>query len=80
VAEKASSWADLAEDDWADRLESWQKLKPASAGEGGKTDNASAMSGTTESLTKESGTDAAGANSGESKSKTPARRAVLNLT
>lgn len=72
VAEKASIWADLADADWALRLEEWSKLKPAAASTEKTTDAASAMSGTSEALTKEP-VDAA------SKSTTPARRAALGL-
>ena len=77
VAEKASSWADVAEEDWAERVTEWQKLKPAKVkAEGEKTtETASAMSGTSEGLTKEPETDAASA-----QSKPVARRAALGLS
>ena len=69
IAEKASAWADLAEADWAERVEEWRNLKPATTA--GETDTASAMSGTSEGLTKEPAT--------ESKPKS-ARRAALGLS
>jgi hypothetical protein len=75
VDERASSWADMAEDDWSARLDEWAKIRPASTEPVQTTDAASAMSGTTGSLTKEpeSGTDAAAA------TKSSPRRAVLGL-
>lgn len=74
ISERASAWADLAEDDWAARVEEWQHLKPASTTTTStKTDTASAMSGTSEELTKEPATETA------SESKPPARRAALGL-
>lgn len=53
VAERASSWADLSAEDWAARLDEWSKLKPVSTEGSAQSDAASAMSGSTESLTKE---------------------------
>lgn len=72
VTEKASLWAEMSEEDWAARLEEWQKLKPATAaGEGEtKVEAASAMTGTTGSLTATP--------EGEAK-KPAARRAALGL-
>jgi len=59
VSEKASSWATIEDTAWAERIEEWRQLKPTAAsddasGDTKKTDGdtASAMSGTTESLTK----------------------------
>lgn len=71
VQEKASSWAEMDEAAWTERLEEWRQLKPASTGgEGGKsTDAASVMTGTTESLTK----------TPADTNKHPARRAALGL-
>jgi hypothetical protein len=70
VTEKASKWADLSDEDWADRLQEWQDVKPAAAV---STDSASAITGTTESLTTEPPADHANEND------KPARRAVLGL-
>jgi regulator of replication initiation timing len=73
IQEKASSWAELDDAAWTERLEEWRKLKPAdSNGDGGKktTDTASVMTGTTDTLTK----------TPPEKSQTPARRAALGLT
>ena len=76
IGDKASKWADLAEEDWAEKLEEWRSIKPATA-EGdeasSETDSASAMSGTSEELTTEP-TDEASA------SDKSARRAALGLT
>lgn len=47
IAEKAQAWAGVSEEDWASRLEEWTKLRPAPA----QADAASAMTGTSESLT-----------------------------
>ena len=71
--EKASAWANLDEAAWTERVDEWSKLKPATAGEG-TADTASAMSGTTEELTKEPEGDTA-----SDKSKPAPRRAVLGL-
>lgn len=77
VADKASSWADVADEDWAERITEWQKLKPAKAdGDTTKTsDTASAMTGTSEGLTKEPVEEASA-----STTKPPARRAALGLS
>lgn len=71
ISEKASKWAEATDDDWAERIEEWQKAKPVATGDG-KTETASAMTGTTEALTTES-IDTAG-------KKIPARRSVLGLS
>lgn len=75
ITEKADKWADASDGDWADRIEEWQKAKPATTTtEGAKpTETASAMSGTTEALTTEPA-DTAGSTT------TPARRSVLGLS
>lgn len=72
VAEKARAWADMSDEAWAERLDEWAKLKPATSGEPRKTDSASAMSGTSEDLTKD--------HSDSASKKTPARRAALGLS
>lgn len=71
VQDKASSWAEMDEAAWTERLEEWRQLKPAAAsGDGGKsTDTASVLTGTSESLTKTPPSD----------NKAPARRAALGL-
>ena len=69
IAEKASAWAELADTDWAERVEEWRNLKPATTA--GEADTASSMSGTSEGLTKEPATEA--------KPKS-ARRAALGLS
>lgn len=67
ITEKASRWAELPETDWADRLEEWRHLgKPAAT----TTETASAMTGTSGSLTTDPATD---------EKKPSARRAVLGL-
>lgn len=66
VAEKASQWAAIPDDDWSQRLEEWSKLRPATQ----PTDEASAMSGTSGSLTS------GGTESGNSMT---AARAALGL-
>lgn len=78
VTEKASSWASFDEAAWGERLEEWKQLKPASA-EGTKaaTDSASAMTGTSEDLTKAGEQDAA---SSDTDAKPAARRAALGLS
>lgn len=64
VQERASRWAELADDAWAEQLAEWRLIKPAEqaqegAGSGSASqDAASAMTGSTESLTKD-GTDSA---------------------
>lgn len=75
VTERASAWADLSEEAWAERIDEWSKLKPAS--ETPATDAASAMSGTSGSLTKEPSSQDAAAES--TTNKPSARRAVLGL-
>lgn len=76
VAEKASKWAGLDDIAWGEQLEEWKQLKPAATADG-KGDTASAMTGTTEGLTKETpeSTDSAAAGGAEKK----ARRSVLGL-
>jgi chromosome segregation ATPase len=80
VAEQASKWATLDDAAWDERLQEWAKLKPATSTEGAEDDKssdaASAMTGTSEELTKEQ-QDAAAA--GGSDTKTKSRRAVLGL-
>lgn len=74
VSEKAAKWAAMSDEDWADRIDEWQKAKPEAAkgdDKTGKADTASAMTGTSGDLTKD--TDAA------NDSKPSARRAVLGL-
>lgn len=75
VAEKASSWAEIDEAAWTERVDEWSKLKPAAAGDGSAADTASALSGTSEELTK----TPEGDDTASDKSK-PARRAVLGLS
>lgn len=70
VGEKATAWATLSDDDWAARIDEWAKLKPAKAEP--NSDAASAMSGTTDSLTKEPPSDSA-------QKTTSPRRAALGL-
>lgn len=72
VSEKASKWAGIDEAAWVEQLDEWKQLKPA-ATEASTTDAASALTGTTEDLTKET-TDAASASA-----KPKARRAALGL-
>jgi regulator of replication initiation timing len=71
VQEKASSWAAMDEAAWAERIEEWRQLKPAAVagGENGKTDTASVLTGTTDSITKTPPSD----------TKPAARRAALGL-
>jgi chromosome segregation ATPase len=73
VSEKASKWAGLDEAAWTEQVDEWKQLKPATATETSTTDAASAMTGTTEDLTKEK-QDAASASD-----KPKARRAALGL-
>lgn len=79
VTERASRWAKLSDEDWAEQLEDWKKLKPADGTvttEGG--DQASAMTGTDGDLT--STTDSAsGSTPAGGETKTPARRLALGL-
>lgn len=75
--EKASAWASLDEAAWTERVDEWSKLKPAAAGKSGDgaADTASAMSGTSESLTKaDDKSDTA------SETKPNPRRAALGLS
>lgn len=73
VAEKASKWAAFDEAAWSEQLEEWKQLKPAAPeAEKATDDKASAMSGTSEDLTKEKPVEKAS-------DETPARRAVLGL-
>lgn len=79
VAERASAWAEMTDTAWAERLDEWSKVRPASTETATSTDTASAMSGTSGELTKEPaepGTDAAA----QSTNKKPARRAALGLS
>jgi regulator of replication initiation timing len=68
VTEKAARWAELADADWAERVEEWAARRPEATP---NTETASALSGTTGELTKEH-TDTA------SEPQT-SRRAVLGL-
>lgn len=75
VAERASAWAELADDDWASRLDEWAKLKPLKDAPASSDTAASAMSGSGD-LTKEPvSTDTAAHTT-----KPSARRAVLGLS
>jgi chromosome segregation ATPase len=72
VSEKASAWARLSDEDWAERIDEWGKARPATAGDDkSKTETASAMTGSSGELTKD---DTASDN------KPPARRSVLGLS
>lgn len=73
VAERASSWAELSDEDWASRLDEWSKLKPANTETTGDADKASSMTGSTEKLTKDAPADKA------SETKVSTRRAALGL-
>lgn len=75
TTERASKWAAQDDASWAEQVEEWKQLKPASAASGETTsDAASAMTGTSD-LTKEQ-QDAAAASGSE----TPKpRRAALGL-
>lgn len=77
VSEKASKWGALTDEAWGEQLEEWKQLKPASGSEAGTgaTETASAMTGTTEDLTKEQ-QDAAAAGGSD---KPKPRRSVLGL-
>lgn len=73
IKEKARAWAEIPEDDWADRVEEWKQAKGTteSSGSGGSDDQlpheqASAMSGSTEG-------------SGKNGKASSPRRAVLGL-
>ena len=75
VTEKASKWAGLTDEAWGEQLEEWKAIRPAAPeGDETKTDAASAMSGTSENLTKEEKQDAASQTKVGS-----ARRAALSL-
>lgn len=76
VSEKASKWASLTDEAWGEQIEEWKQLKPAST-TGEVSDAASAMTGTSEGLTKETAQDTAAA--GDGATTTPKRRAVLGL-
>lgn len=76
VGEKASKWAALTDEAWGEQLEEWKQLKPAAPAEG-TSDAASAMTGTSEQLTKEQ-QDAAAAAGGSGDTPKP-RRSVLGL-
>lgn len=73
VAERASHWATLTEDEWTTRLDEWALLKPADAASKTTESTDTAMSGTSEDLTKEPEADLA---KDTAKS---ARRAALGL-
>lgn len=75
ITEKASSsWAKLSDEDWAERLDEWQKARPADASDGTKkTETASAMTGSSGELTKDD-------DKASEDDKPPARRAVLGLS
>lgn len=75
TTERASKWASFDEAAWGEQLEEWKQLKPATAGEA-NSDAASAMTGSSENLTKEK-QDAAAA--GDGAKKTKPQRAVLGL-
>lgn len=53
VKDKASKWAALEDAAWEEQIEEWRQLKPASTDETKDTDAASAMSGSSEDLGKE---------------------------
>jgi chromosome segregation ATPase len=77
VTEQAQRWADLTDEAWSARLDEWKALKApgTETQETAAATRKTAMSGTTEEITKESGQDSAGA------STTPSpRRQVLGLT
>lgn len=69
IAEKAARWADVAEEEWTERVEEWQARTAAAVA---NVDAASAMSGTSGELTKELTDEAAETTSS-------ARRGVLGL-
>jgi len=79
ISERADRWAELSDEDWTDRLAEWAALKPSEAGETAPSDAASALSGTTESLTTTDGTQDTAAGKGDDKPPA-ARRAVLGLS
>lgn len=75
VSEKASKWADLADEEWNERLDEWRNFnKPAEGSSAASADTASAMTGTSSELGTEPKVETA------SESKPSARRAVLGLT
>lgn len=74
VADKASKWAEMADEDWAERLEEWRGIKPAAVEGSTSTETASAMEGTSAELTTEPVVDTAAS------TPVPARRAALGLT
>lgn len=80
IAEKASRWAELSEDDFAERLEEWKSFKPAEGdGSSTSTDSASAMSGSSEQLTSSDDSSSQDQASGSTTEPAP-RRAVLGLS
>jgi hypothetical protein len=70
IQERASSWAEISDEQWTERLDEWAKLKPAVEGDKPAADAASAMTGTTGGLTT--------APAGDGKP-TNAKRAALGL-
>lgn len=74
VSEKASAWADMSDEQWIERLDEWQKLKPAEKS-GSTTDSASALSGTSGTLTVVDNTS----DKADETKKPSARRAALGL-
>lgn len=77
VTERASHWATLSDDDWASRLEEWAKVRPTETTAASTTDAASAMSGSTGELTKETGEP--GSDAAAETTKPSPRRGVLGL-
>lgn len=65
ISEKASRWADLGDEDWAERLEEWKQARDSEESAGGSTEE------TTETAMK-------GSTEGEESTQS-ARRAVLGL-
>lgn len=53
ITEKASRWADLSDEDWADRIEEWKQAKTSESTASPETDTASAMTGSSESEKKD---------------------------
>ncbi len=76
VAEKASRWAAMSDEDWASQLDEWAKLKPATPEAGQEQETASAMSGTSD-LTKDTQDQAAAG--GQGNQPVSARRAALGI-
>lgn len=74
TSEKAEAWAGLDEAAWTERIEEWTTAAPKAAGDGATTtDSASALTGTSESLTT-------GGDTASDTTKPNARRAALGLT